>query len=130
MEPSEPEFPSFLYWFHFANGTLQPGLVRAFTFRMLGLEPGEGMAKNLLRRLGAAIDHVEASLGQVAYFAGERFTAADIMMVFSLTTMRRYQPIELGPYPHIRAYLQRIGARPAYRRAMTVADPDLTPLLT
>jgi len=52
------------------------------------------------------------------------------MMVFSLTTTRLYQPIDLEPYPHILAYLQRIGARPAYRRAMAAADPDRTPLLT
>jgi len=49
--------------------------------------------------------------------------------VFSLTTMRLFQPIDLAPYPAIRAYLQRIGARPAYRRAMAKDDPDLTALL-
>ena len=52
------------------------------------------------------------------------------MSVFSLTTMRLFQPIDLGPYPNIRAYLQRMGARPAYRRAMAKGDPDLTPMLT
>jgi glutathione S-transferase len=130
LEPGDPQFSSFLYWFHFANGTLQPSLVRAFMFRTLKLEASDAVAKNLSLRLNAAIAYIDASLSRGLYFAGERFSAADIMMVFSLTTMRLYQPIELGPYPHILAYLQRIGARPAYRRAMTVANPDLTPLLT
>jgi glutathione S-transferase len=72
---------------------------------------------------------LEERLGAVPYLAGSEFTAADIMSVFSLTTMRIFQPVDLAPYPNIRAYLQRIGERPAYRRAMAKGDPDLTPLL-
>ena len=30
----------------------------------------------------------------------------------------------------LRAYLQRIGERPAYQRAMAKGDPDLKPMLT
>jgi len=52
------------------------------------------------------------------------------MSVFSLTTMRRFQPLDLAPYPNLRAYLQRIGERPAYRRAMARGDPDLRPMLS
>ena len=52
------------------------------------------------------------------------------MMVFSLTTMRIFMPLDLAPYPNILAYLRRIGARPAYRAAMQKGDPDLAPLLT
>jgi len=44
--------------------------------------------------------------------------------------MRLFQPLDLRPYPNILAYLQRIGARPAYRRAMAKSDPGLTPMLT
>lgn len=46
------------------------------------------------------------------------------MMVFPFTTMRRYLDYDLSPYPGIGAYLARIEARPAYRRAMSVAGPD------
>ena len=61
--------------------------------------------------------------------AGDALTAADIMTVFSLTTMRLFVPYELASWPNILAYLQRIGSRPAYRRAMQKGDPDLTPVL-
>jgi glutathione S-transferase len=80
-------------------------------------------------RLDQALAHVEKRLGEAPYLAGNAFTAADIMSVFSLTTMRHFQPVDLAPYPHIRAYLQRIGERPAYRRAMAKGDPDLKPML-
>jgi len=53
----------------------------------------------------------------------------DIMMVFPMTTMRVFDPRELTPYPNVRGYLQRIGARAAYRRAMAKAAPGMRPLL-
>lgn len=130
IDPGDPHFARYLYWFHFANGTLQPALVRALLLRTLAIEPTTGIARALAGRLRAALEHIDATLGQGPFFAGERFSAADIMMVFSLTTMRLYQPIDLAPYPHIRGYLQRIGDRPAYRRALAAADPDLAPVLT
>lgn len=52
------------------------------------------------------------------------------MMGFSLTTMRYFQPYDLARCPNIRTYLARIGARPAYRRAMEKGDPGMTLLLS
>ena len=81
-------------------------------------------------RLDKVLARVESRLVQSTFLGGNELTAADIMSVFSLTTMRLFLPFDLAPYPGMRAYLQRIGGRPAYRRAMAHADPDLTPLLT
>jgi len=47
------------------------------------------------------------------------------MMMFSLSTVRLFVPVDLAPFPNIRSYLQRIGERPAYRRAMAKGDPDM-----
>ena len=76
-----------------------------------------------------ALGQVQARLAKVDYFAGTEFTTADIMIVFSLTTMRLFLPFGLAPYPAILGYLKRIGAREAYRRAMHKGDPDMAPLL-
>jgi glutathione S-transferase len=43
--------------------------------------------------------------------------------------MRYFLPYDLGRYPNIVRYLARIGARPAYRRAMAKSDPGLALLL-
>jgi glutathione S-transferase len=51
------------------------------------------------------------------------------MMGFPLTTMRAFEARDLSPFPNIRRYLQRIGERPAYRRAMEKGDPGMKPLL-
>lgn len=80
-------------------------------------------------RFALVFSTVEKRLGEAPHLAGPELTAADIMTVFSLTTMRVFKPYDLSPWPNILAYLQRIGARPAYRRAMQKADPDMTPLL-
>jgi len=72
---------------------------------------------------------MDERLGKVPWLAGEEFTAADIMSVFSLTTMRTFAPIELGAYPNILKWLGRVGEREAYRRAMEKGDKGMVPAL-
>jgi len=45
------------------------------------------------------------------------------LMVFPFTTMRLFLDYDLSPYSNILAYLERIQARPAYRKAMALAGP-------
>ena len=130
LGPDHPDFAAYLYWFHFANGNLQPVMGRSMMMGRAGLPPDHPVLAAVQGRLDRVIALVEARLGEADYLAGAEFTAADIMSVFSLTTMRLFQPLDLSPYPNILAYLQRIGARPAYRRAMAKGDPDLVPMLT
>lgn len=130
LGPDHPDFAQYLYWFHFANGNLQPIMGRNLTLRRLDLASDNPTLIATKGRLDLALRLVEARLGTAKYLAGSEFTAADIITVFSLTTMRHFLPIDIAPYPSIRDYLQRIGARDAYRRAMRAGDPELTPLLT
>jgi glutathione S-transferase len=128
--PDHPDYADFLYWFHFSNGNLQPALGRSMMVARLKLPATDPVQASVQARLDRVMTLVETRLGERLHLAGDEFTAADIMTVFSLTTMRLFQPVDLGPYPNIRAYLRRIGERPAYRRAMVKGDPDLTPMLT
>ncbi len=128
--PDAPNFADYLYWFHFANGTLQPSMGRSLILRRLKLPADNPVLAAVEGRLERALKYVDDRLAAVPYFAGEAFTAADIMTVFSLTTMRLFNPVELAPYPHILAYLQRIGSREGYRRAMEKGDPGFAPMLT
>jgi glutathione S-transferase len=128
--PDHPDFAQFLYWFHFANGTLQPATGRNMILGRLDLPADNAVMKAMKARLDLALGLVEARLAKAEYLAGDELTTADIMAVFSLTTMRYFLPYDLAPYPAIRAYLQRIAARPAYRRAMQKGDPGMPLLLT
>ncbi|HMK85967.1 MAG TPA: glutathione S-transferase family protein [Steroidobacteraceae bacterium] len=124
------EFPDYLYWFHFANGSFMPSAMVDLVAQMLGANAQASTLAILRARGDRAYAMIESRLGTVDYFAGGEFTAADLIMFFPLTTMRAFVPRDLSPYPKIRAYLQRVGARPAYRRAMAKADPGFTPPLS
>ncbi len=128
--PEHPDYAAFLYWFHFSNGNLQPVMGRLMMVSRAKLSADHPVHASVKGRLDRVLAHVEARLGEALYLAGSEFTAADIMSVFSLTTMRLFQPVDLAPYANIRAYLQRIGERPGYRRAMAKGEPDLTPMLS
>jgi glutathione S-transferase len=52
------------------------------------------------------------------------------MLVYCLTTSRAFRGTSLEPFPNVRAYLARIGARPAYQRAMAKAEPGTKPWLS
>ena len=129
LGPDHPDYAAYLYWFHFANGNLQPALLRLMTMSRAGLPADHPALTSVQLRLDRVMQLVDARLRGATWLAGDEFTAADIMSVFSLTTMRRFQPVDLRPHPGILAYLQRIGERPAYRRALAKSDPDLVPLL-
>ncbi|WP_295549449.1 glutathione S-transferase family protein [uncultured Pseudacidovorax sp.] len=129
LAPEHPDFAAYLYWFHFANGNLQPVMGRVMMVSRAGQPADHPVQQAVHGRLDRVLALVEARLGEAAHLAGAEFTAADIMSVFSLSTMRLFQPVDLAPYPNIRAWLQRMGARPAYQRAMAKGDPDLVPML-
>ncbi len=128
--PEHPDYAAFLYWFHFANGNLQPTLLRLMAVGRAVAGSDHPVLAATRDRFARLMALMETRLAEVPWLAGQDFSAADIMNVFSLTTMRLFMPVDLAPYPGIRAYLQRIGERPAYQRAMAKGDPDLVPLLS
>ncbi|MBR0774028.1 glutathione S-transferase [Bradyrhizobium diazoefficiens] len=130
LGPDDPDFAQFLYWFHFANGTLQAGMGRLMILNRLKLAEDNPMLRSIRARVDRAFDLVEARLRDADYLAGGTFTTADIMTVFSLTTMRYFQPYDLSRCPNVVKYLGRIGARLAYRRAMEKGDPGMALLLS
>ena len=129
LGPDHPDFADYLYWFHFGNGSFMPAGMVDLVLGVLGMSEQEGV-KPLRARGDRAYAMADARVAEATWFAGDEFTAADIMMLFPLTTMRVFAPRDLGPYPNIRAYLARIGERPAFRRAAKKGDPDLVPLLS
>jgi len=124
------DFAQFLYWFHFANGTLQANMGRLMILNRLKLADDNQIQLSTKSRVDRVFDLLDLRTGEAEYLAGYEFTLADIMIVFSLTTMRYFQPYDLARCPNIIRYLGRISARPAYRRAMEKGDPGMALLLT
>jgi glutathione S-transferase len=67
-------------------------------------------------QLRTHIDFWEGELQKAAWFAGEELTGADIQMSFPLEAAAARAGIALGS--RVSGFLERIHARPAYRRAL------------
>ena len=130
LPANHPDFAAFLYWFHFANGTLQAQMGRNMILNRLNLPQDNPVLQATRGRVDRSFDLINARLGEADYLAGKEFTSADIMIGFSLTTMRYFMPYDLARCPNIVRYLARIAQRPAYRRAMEKGDPGMALLLT
>lgn len=106
---------------HYAEGSMMPPLLALLVVNRLGLlgKPAKG---TLLAMFRQHLDYLEAELGSRAWFAGDEFTAADVMMSFPLEASR--QRAGLGPaHPNILDWLERIHARPAYAEALRRGGP-------
>ena len=123
--PDHPDFAQHLYWFHFANATFMTNGMMQIAVNAVGAQ----MPPPLMNRVTNACAQVERQLGTSDYFGGAQLTTADIMMGFQLTTSRAFNDLSIDDKPNLKAYLQRIGAREAYQRAMRKAEPGFPPKL-
>ncbi len=124
--PDSADFAGHLFWFHFSNATFMTNGMMGLVARRLG--SGE-LPDFVADRIAKAWALAEARLAETPFFGGQSLTTADIMMGFNLTTSRIFGGADLTPYPHVAAYLKRIGERPAYVRAMEKCEPGMTPKL-
>lgn len=123
LPPSHKNYADYLYWFHFSNGTLQP--VTLTMLQLSHLNPPAPHVERQTERLGKMLGFINARLLENKWLAGDEFTAADIMTVFTLTTMRTFYPFDLTGYQGILAYLERVVQREGYKKARAKADPEL-----
>ena len=122
---ASPDYPRYLYWMHFSEGSLMTLMLNALVLSRVPEAAQSPVKQRIDGRVKGMLAFVDGELGGRDYFVGREFTAADVMMAFPFTTMRRFLSYDPAPYANIAAYLGRIEARPAYRRAMAVAGPDV-----
>jgi glutathione S-transferase len=118
------------YWLHYAEGSAMPPLLLKLVFRRVAAAPmpffvkpiAKGIARKVQRgfvdpQLKLHLDYLESELGDGEWFAGAAFSVADIQLSFPLEAFAARGGLDAG-YPRLSAFLQRIHARPAYRRAL------------
>lgn len=128
--PDSAEWPRYLYWLHYAEGSVMPPLLIKLIFDRIDQSPMPFFAKPIARgivgkvrsgfidpRLKQHLDFMEGELGKSAWFAGSEFTAADIQMSFPLELAVNRAGLDTSR-PKLMAFLQDIHARPAYQRAL------------
>lgn len=125
-----PERMRYRYWMHFAEGTAQPPLLLKLLFDRVETGPMpffvRPVARAIARRakgtyiqpnIDRTLDFMESELAQRAWFAGAEFSAADVQMSFPLEAAVVRGGLD-AKRPRLMAFLERIHARPAYRRAI------------
>jgi len=129
VDVDDPAYPHYLYWMQF-NNNFQTALFMKMAFQAGGGDINEDnqITRVIKRREQALYNHLELRLGESDYLGADRFTWADIMSLFNLTSLQMLgaRPVD-DKLPNSRAYVERVTARPAYQKAMAIAGPSASP---
>ncbi len=132
-----PELLAWRYWLHFAEGSAMTPLLLKLVFDRIASAPMPFFARPIAKAIAAQTEkaffgpnlrshaaYIEAELTRQPWFAGAEFSAADIMMSFPLEAAAHRAGLGAeGRHPNAKAWLERIHARPAYRRALERGGP-------
>jgi len=129
-----PEQRRYTYWLHFAEGSAMPPLLLSLVLGRIR-KAGPFFVQPITRRVADAVlggfvkPNIERQLafmeGELAarpWFAGDEFSAADVMMSFPLEAAAARGGLDVR-YPKLTDYLTRIHARPAYQAALQRGGP-------
>lgn len=109
------------HFLHYAEGSLMPPLFVNLVLSRIPLLGGVAQ-KKFQPMVDVHLDTVESELATRPWFAGEAFTAADVMMSFPLEAARSRAGLDESR-PHTIRWLETIHARPAYQRALAAGGP-------
>jgi glutathione S-transferase len=131
--PRTPEARAWTYWMHYAEGSAMAPLLMKLVFNRLP-DNANALVRPLVKAVASRAEqgfidprlkeHVEfwdSSLASTGWFAGEAFTAADVMMSFPLEAAA-HRSIA-GQYANISGFLTRIHERSAYKAALERGGP-------
>lgn len=109
------------HFLHYAEGSLMPPLLVKLVLARVPLL-GKTAQKKIQPMIDVHLDYVEAHLAAYPWFAGDAFTAADVMMSFPLEAARSRAGLDASR-PATIAWLAKIHARPAYQAALQAGGP-------
>lgn len=123
------------YWIHAAEGSYMPPLVLALFLNRMETAKMPFFAKPIAKKLTqgvrdayltnttkALFDYLDAELGRSEWLAGRDFSAADVMMSFPVeAALQRIDAARSSK--NLKKYVERLHARPAYKRALEVGGP-------
>ena len=124
----------YTYWLHYAEGSAMTPLLLKLVFTRMPMS-APPCCGGSWQDLATGADHAGRPADQAArrflgseltkaeWFAGKDFTAADIMMSFPLEAPRRNGARRQIARPMVKAFLDKIHARPAYQAALKTGGP-------
>ena len=133
--PGTPDAVRYRYWLHFAEGSAMSPLLLKLVFDRIETTKMPFFAKPIAKAIASKtksafinpnivshLNFMEAELGRSEWFAGDAFTGADIQMSFPVEAAQARGGLD-AKRPKLMAYLERIHARPAYKRALERGGP-------
>jgi glutathione S-transferase len=133
--PGTPERLRYTYWLHYAEGSLMPPLLMKLVFNRVASAPMPFFVRPIARKIaeGAVttfigpeialhLDYLEGELDRNTWFVGSKFTAADVQLSFPLEAAAARGGLGTSR-PKLAAFVERIHARPAYKRALERGGP-------
>ena len=129
VERDESDYPAYLNWLHRSDTTLTFPLT--LVLRYSKLEPPERQMPQVVedysRWFLKRAECVEEAVRDADYLCANRFTAADIAVVYAIYLANK---LGLGSNlgPATRNYLERACARPGFKRASAL-QADMEPVL-
>ena len=134
-EPGTPAFLRYRYWLHFAEGSAMPPLLFKLVFDEVQKAPMPFFIKPIAKAISQKVmgvmvwpnlkrqfDFIEAELGRSTWLAGDDLSGADIMMSFPLEAAKQRAGLDAS-HPRMLDFVQRVQARPAYKRALKKGGP-------
>ncbi|TMA80878.1 MAG: glutathione S-transferase family protein [Deltaproteobacteria bacterium] len=105
----------FLQWMYFAEASAFPplGVIVRHALYKGDADKVAGAISDARERARTALDFVERALDGKDYLLGGEFSAADVMMGFTLMAARALGVLDQA-YPRLGQYLARLEARPAF----------------
>lgn len=114
-DPASATYDEYVQWLHFAEGSAMLPLMLNLYVGRLG-DAGALLHPRIESELANYLGYLNDVLGRTPYLVGEAISGADIQMSF-IGEIAQAQG-KLQAYPHLAAWLQRLQARPAYRKAV------------
>ena len=114
-----PERADYLQWLHYAEGTAFPPVgILVWLTRYRGDDEGyQDLMDATRQRAEAAFAFLEQGLGDKPWLAGKEFSAADIMMGFTLIAGQSVGVLD-DRFPRLLAYVGRLLERPALQKLL------------
>jgi glutathione S-transferase len=116
-----PERAPYLQWLHFAESTAFPplGIVVWLSVYRDDAADHPALIEDARGRALTSFDFLERDLGDREWLVPSGFTAADVMMGFTLVAAKLLG-VWRDEYRSLDGYLGRLTARPAYQRAVAI----------
>jgi glutathione S-transferase len=117
---SSPDWPRYLQLMHYAEGSaMLPVMLKLYTSR-LG-EAGAPLAPRITSEVENHFGFLDGELANAEYFVGKELSAADINLSFPIQAARLLHGLD--KFPNLARFLDRMHARPAYKRALERGGP-------